>query len=276
MHDVLVVGGGIFGSIIARHLRELRMSVIMIDDARPERGSAPAGCVIKPSWVSSLSKSDLHAGLDLLNQYYGVHDVEFTLIPGRKKVSAYRVEPSMILGQVDHNTYHGRASMLTDHGHSVSFSLVNSSVLGGHARWAVVAAGLWTPELCPWVRTWGRWGWAFRGLPVPEPIISLWAPYKQVVAFNMSDGMSWSGDGSALVESSFRRPERLIAARSRVGRHVSKITSVMPGVRPYAAIPDKKPCLVSPHGRIIAVTGGAKNGTIAAAWAARRVEEILR
>jgi hypothetical protein len=113
-------------------------------------------------------------------------------------------------------------------------------------------------------------------MPVTEPVISVWAPYKQVVALNMDDGMSWSGDGSALVERSFRQDYRLTAARNRVERHVVRTTRVLPGVRPYAAVHDKAPCLVSPQGRIIAVTGGAKNGTIAAAWAARRIEEKVR
>ena len=171
----------------------------------------------------------------------------------------------------------GKVGWLTDHGYTVSGGMTTGPAgLALDARWAVVAAGLWTPELCPWVETWGRWGWAFRGLPVVEPVISIWAPYKQVVALNMDDGMSWSGDGSALVEKSFRQPYRLSAARQRVERHVVRTTQTLSGVRPYAGLVDRDPCLIAPRGRVIAVTGGAKNGTIAAAWAARRIEETVR
>lgn len=276
MHDVLVVGGGIFGSVITRHLAEQGMRVLLVDDARPERGSDPAGCVIKPGWVSALSKADLRAGLDLLDTYYGVRSVEFTILPGRAKTTAYRVEPSAVLTPVVGGV-RGRVGGLTDHGTSVTAVMREGPAgLALSARWAVVAAGLWTPELCPWVQTWGRWGWAFRGLPVTEPVISIWAPYKQVVAFNMDDGMSWSGDGSALVERSFRQDYRLTAARNRVQRHVVKTTQTLSGVRPYAGLVGKDPCLVAPRGRVIAVTGGAKNGTIAAAWAARKIEETVR
>jgi glycine/D-amino acid oxidase-like deaminating enzyme len=276
MHDVLVVGGGIFGSVIARHLRELGMSVLLVDDARKGRGSAPAGCVIKPSWVSSMSRSDVEGGLELLHTYYGVRQVEFLLRPvALKTVTAYRVEPTAIMSRVGMGRVDGTVAWVRDYCHSAMVAFRSGPAATVEARWVVVAAGLWTEELCPWARTWGRWGWAFRGLPVREPVIDLWAPYKQIVAFNMDDGMSWAGDGSALVEKSFHQAQRYVAARARVGRYVPEITSTLAGVRPYAEA-GKDPCLVAPQGRIIAVTGGAKNGTIAAAWAARRVEEIVR
>lgn len=279
MHDVIIVGGGLFGSVLARHLYTQGMSVALVDDHRPERGSDPAGCVIKPSWVSSMSRIDLDAGLGLLHQYYTVKSVDFQVLPSKLKTTAYRVEPSSILTLTSTSTrftvVRSRVHSIIDHGPCATVVLPAGPAMTLQARWVVVAAGIWTPELCPWVETWGRWGWAFRAMPVYDPVISLWAPYKQVVAFNMDDGMSWAGDGSALVEKSFRQPYREQSARQRVERIVGKTTTTLSGVRPYASLVGRDPCMVSPRGRVIALTGGAKNGTIAAAWAARRIEGIV-
>lgn len=272
MHDVIVIGSGIFGSIIARVLRRSGRTVLVVDDRRPDRGSAPAGCVIKPSWVSSMRKPDLHAGLDLLDEHCGVHSVDFRLWPMQKRTSAWRVEPSSIWVEPDHVT---RVTRVIDHGGSCSVLAADAAV-EGTAPHVVVTAGLWTPELCPWVETWGRWGWAFRGLPVTENVISIWAPYKQTVAFNMLDTMAWVGDGSALKLETAERPERAAASRVRCEQYVPRILRTIRGVRPYANLVRGDPCLVSRRGRVVAVTGGAKNGTIAAAWAARRVLEELR
>lgn len=281
MTSIIIVGSGIFGSVIARHLAEGGASVTVIDDARPDRGSAPAGCVIKPSWVSSLDSSEFNDSLSLLQDLYGVQTVEFELRPSGKKVSAYRVEPRAILRGFSGARY------ITGEAHSVESEihrgiihfkndlLIGPDLLG--ADHVVVAAGLWTPELCPWIETWGRWGWSFRGPPVEQPVISLWAPYRQVVALNLDDGRSWSGDGSALKLSSADKPGALASARERCREVLGGgELQFIRGVRPYAKLPDRAPCLVSRRGRIWAVTGGAKNGTIAAAWAARLLEKEMR
>jgi glycine/D-amino acid oxidase-like deaminating enzyme len=49
---------------------------------------------------------------------------------------------------------------------------------------------------------------------------------------------------------------------------------VLTGLRPY--VPGAKPCvLAEPHPGLWVVTGGAKNGTAAAGWAARKLSEAL-
>lgn len=282
--DVAVIGGGIFGRVITGFLRREGATVSMVDDARPHSGSAAAGCVIKPSWISALSRADLDAGLLLLDDLYGVHDVRFRLWPAPTHADAFRVDPASILeswsGPGD---WRGRATAIDDNpgDAAVVSGITRDRPFLIEARHVVVAAGVWTGELCPWVKVDGRWGWSFRGPPAAEPVIRAWAPYKQVVALNLSDGRSWSGDGSALIESS-ATSARLEAARTRCmsALGVSEPTALVStlGVRPYTNLRNGgAPCHVSRRERVIAVTGGAKNGTIAAAWAARRVlEEIGR
>lgn len=269
MHDIIVVGSGIFGSVIARHLRRLGQRVVVVDDRRPDSGSAPAGCVIKPSWVTSMGKEQFQDSLDLLDSICGVQEISFRVQPSGAAAPCFRVEPSTLLVVPDVlarvEAVEDGCRLGTEHG--------PMTVL--RARHIIVAAGLWTPVLCPWVETWGRWGWSFRGPRVTENTISLWAPYRQVVAFNMDDGRSWSGDGSALIEKSAEKPEALLAAAARCARVVGDtLLTTTRGVRPYAET-DGRPCLVSRRGSVWAVTGGAKNGTIAAAWAARELEREM-
>lgn len=275
MYDTIVVGSGIFGSVIARHLRRVGQDVCVIDDRRPDSGSAPAGCIIKPSWVSSMRKEAFQDGLDLLDSICGVREIMFMVRPACVRTPCFRVEPSTLLVTPDVTL----KISAYDEGPSDAVLVAGKDENGNmhmySGRRVVVAAGLWTPVLCPWVETWGRWGWSFRGPMVMENTISLWAPYRQVVAFNMDDGRSWSGDGSALIEKSAEKPGAILAAAARCARVVGDtLHTSTRGVRPYAET-DGKPCLVSRRGSVWAVTGGAKNGTIAAAWAARELEREM-
>ena len=290
MYDTIVVGSGIFGSVIAAHLRAGRQRVLVVGDDRPDSGSRPAGCIIKPSWVSSLNAEEYDRGIELLNDLYGVRTIFFSLRPKLGHTEAQHVNPLAILrGCTAHTNFRaGRVAGVdeTDDGITIAVRNGNKGSVYG-ARHLVVAAGIWTPELCPWVQTKAQYGWSFRGPPVKEAVISLWAPYRQVVAFNMDDGRSWSGDGSALIERSATEEKR-IASLNRCAKVIGvgkgepiphwpaayNVQSTR-GARPYAET-GGKPCLISRRGSVWAVTGGAKNGTIAAAWAARELEREMR
>lgn len=274
--DVLVVGGGLFGQVAAAALRREGAEVCVIDDKRQGAGSAPAGCVIRPSWVGNMKRAELEDSLRLLDELYGLKDLELEARPTGLRVRCHRVEPNQILGG---ELWNWRALEIGQD----ATAYVMTRPDGGQAtiaprRGVVLACGQWANELAPWLpKVSGRWGWSHRGPPVKQPNIRLWAPYRQVVAFNMDDGRSWCGDGYALIESSFTASKR-DASRERcadaVGATVAMIET-QAGARPYAET-GGAPCLMVKQGRVWAVTAGAKNGTIAAAWAARRlVREML-
>lgn len=285
MYDTIVVGSGIFGSVIAAHLRAGGQRVLVIGDDRPDSGSKPAGCIIKPSWVSSLSREEYTAGIELLNDLYGVRTIFFSLRPKVGHTEAQHVNPQAILrGCTAHPDFADATvvSLNSSEGLcTLKYRMRAVDALGTvEARNIVVAAGIWTGELCPWVQTKAQYGWSFRGPPVREPIISLWAPYRQVVAFNMDDGRSWSGDGSSLkLESATHERQQKALHRCVVAMQHDPLVrgtyEVARGARPYADT-QGKPCVVARRGSVWAVTGGAKNGTIAAAWAARELEREMR
>ena len=286
MYDTIVVGGGIFGSVIAAHLRAGGQRVLVVGDDRPDSGSKPAGCVMKPSWISSLSEQEYTGGIHLLNDLYGVRTIFFQLRPSGKIVEAQHVNPRAILRGCTAHPDYAEATVVSIDAKpgdpvAVAYRMRAVDAIGTvTAHHLVVAAGIWTPELCPWVQTKAQYGWSFRGPPVHTPIISLWAPYRQVVAFNMDDGWSWSGDGSSLkLESATHERQQKALHRCHVAMGHDPLRrdtyEVARGARPYADT-QGKPCVVARRGSVWAVTGGAKNGTIAAAWAARELEREMR
>jgi hypothetical protein len=110
-----------------------------------------------------------------------------------------------------------------------------------------------------------------------EPAIRPWAPYKQLVRFNRGDGI-WCGDGSAIIPENWTL-ERQLQSRKRCAEFVGKSetsSKLLVGIRPYIKLQKKAPCLVERLNKGIWVaTGGAKNGTMSAAWAAREIEAGL-
>lgn len=270
MDDVVVVGGGLFGAIAAAALRRRGATVTVVSDDREGSSSPAAGCVMRPSWMSNMTRPQMDEAFALLDELYGLKTIKFTVLPLRKTVECYRVEPSVVLNTL---AGPGTATHVEDDG-----IVIMSSGAVIEARAVIVAAGIWTRELCPWVPALtGKWGWSHRGPPIGRAVISPWAPYRQVVAFDMDDGRSWAGDGTALIE---RSVNTLTAHKSlerclKVTGHNAANTFTILGARPYCAT-DGAPCHISRQGRVWAVTGGAKNGTAAAAWAARQILRELR
>jgi hypothetical protein len=95
----LVVGAGLFGSIIAAALRARGASVIVVDDARLEAGSRPAACLMKPGWFSSLGKSVYTPALSMLEELYGVKTIKFKM--GIAQVPVKWCDPASILLPAD-------------------------------------------------------------------------------------------------------------------------------------------------------------------------------
>lgn len=262
----VVIGAGLFGSIIAKHLRHVGLKIIVIDDDRPLSGSKAAGCVIKPSWLSSFGK-ELDPCIDLLEEHYTVINVRFKVRPTGIKTDCKRIEPTQILKKPNikatvsaiRTTKRGAVVVAGDKEYSCDY--------------VIVAAGIWSNDLFTCDVS-GRYGWSFRASPVRQNIIDTWAPYRQVVAFNMLDGNSWIGDGTALVEKSID-DARQAQSMERCAEK-TKCRNLVPtlGARPYIATKNT-PCTVRENGRVILASGGAKSGTVGAAWAALRIQEIM-
>lgn len=267
--DTIVVGGGLFGQITAAALRRIGQKVAVLDCNKRQAGSAPAACLMKPSWFSMLGKDVYDPALKLLDNLYRVEDIDFELRAkktGLKVGSAtvHWINPKSILGR------HLTLSTVT----KIAEGRVETNKGEMTADTIVVAAGIWTEELLPQYKQVAQKGVAFLwpAVVISTPFIHPYAPYKQLVAFNRGDGL-WVGDGTAIIEDNWT-DDYFMRSFQRCTSSVSTQREPMPifGLRPYAR--GHKPCwLEQPMKNVWVATGGAKNGTIAAGYCAHIISQ---
>jgi glycine/D-amino acid oxidase-like deaminating enzyme len=265
--DVAVVGAGLFGSIIAAALRRAKASVLTIDPYLPEAGSPPAACLMKPSWFSSLGKSVYEPSLRLLDELYGTQSVRFQV--GRLFTEVVWCPPNKILQPADK---HYRVRRIQRAGSYWELDVGEQLPLL-KVRRVVVAAGVWTPTLVSvegGVTGLAGVAYLWPSKTIERPFVKVWAPYRQLVAFNRGDGV-WVGDGTSIKRFNWTA-EREVNCYDRCQRAVGyedRGVKRLFGMRPYV---NQKPCYLKEHhpGFWVA-TGGAKNGTLAAGWCASEI-----
>lgn len=284
MSRVVIVGAGLFGSIIGAHLRAQGHEVRLVSDQREGMGSLPAACLMKPSWASGMGK-EYDRAIDLLAKLYTVHTLEFDTPPFRAIVTAHWVDPAVVLAG-DNNYRHAR---VMDWGKG--WVELGNAITGErgdtlYADHIIFATGQWAEEMDAALRgrLTGKGGWSFllEGELQGRGLIHPWAPYRQLVAFQIAPRRIWVGDGAALKAESmtFERQQAsqkrcLDALNGRLRPLGSRQLEVRRGFRPYVKGLDKPAYINQVSPGVTVVTGGAKNGTLGAAWAARQIAEQL-
>jgi len=263
--DAIVVGGGLFGQVIAKALRAQGRVVAVLDAHRSNAGSKPAACLMKPGWFAGLGRDVYEPSLNLLDRLYGVEDIEFKA--ALAKVTVHWVNPAKILSEPVSTMEVVRALPGRVEGRRETLE----------APLIIVAAGVWSNELLRDVdhsvpALSGRAGVAFLQPEkrIEQPFIKPWAPYKQIVAFNRGDGL-WVGDGNTIKPERWS-DKRLQQSAERCEAAVGGIVGAeaLYGIRPYADVAG--PCaLWEARPGLWVATGGAKNGTIAAGWCAHEI-----
>jgi glycine/D-amino acid oxidase-like deaminating enzyme len=275
--DVIIIGGGLFGSIIAKTLSERYKNILVIDRDEPLAGSKAAGCLMKPGWFSGFTQKQVDDSLAHLDKLYGVETKEFKLNLGKTKV--HWCDPDKILK--DNTFTRVKGNVLKVNEASVKAE-VDGTVRNFYGSLIIVAAGFWTAELIDVPKIQGKRGVSFRTFGRVDPFIHVWAPYRQIVGFNIKSDTVWIGDGNAINHENWHKKpnvelskERCFKALEDHGADTTVRYRTIEGIRPY--IKDAKPCYYErPRRNLFVVTGGAKNGTIAAAWAALRIkDEVL-
>lgn len=268
--NIIVVGAGLFGSIAATLCRAEGHEVTVIDAGLPWAASKASGCVLAPSWLSSLSSAQIDTAMGVLRSLYTVHDLEFqtNLL---KKFKAQRVHTPDVLVKPD---VEGRVTGVGNGAVAVSIDGRPSGQLFGKV---LVAAGIGSrallPRMPPIRALWG----ASMLIPskMKEPRLHVYAPYRQAVAFEMAEGWTWFGDGTALIEKTWmhERQARIQATVHRAGQLFKlrglSTSQVRDGARPYVE-GYKAGYFGKVDKNTWVSTGGAKLGTVLAALQAHQ------
>jgi len=268
--NVVIVGNGLFGSIAATLARSKGHTVTVISNEEKLAASKASGCVLAPSWLSSLERNQIDTAMEVLTALYKVEDLVFktNLL---KTFKAKRVDPDSVLVKPD---VVGKVATVGDG----VVTLEDGRKFKGRV---LVAAGIWSQHLVEMPAIKGLYGASvrFTGTQVEDPRIHVYAPYRQAVAVNLNKRTVWMGDGTALVQATWMKEEqqRVKDTVERAGKlfGLQGKHTVNVGVRPY--VDGHKAgyfAQISPNTWVS--TGGAKNGTVLAAWQAQRlVQEAL-
>ncbi len=279
MTDTIIIGGGLFGQVIAAALRDIGQEVLVLDRREPLAGSGPAACLMKPSWFAGLGREVHEPALAMLDRLYGVQDMPFDVHIGKAgkvaQQTVHWIDPRKILSGPTETmnvlaVAPGKVILGPDRGTHYE-QLVSTHV--------IVAGGVWTKELLPQYAQSAQRGMAslWPGIHPERGIIKPWAPYRQLVGFDRGDGM-WVGDGSAIKSANWSE-DRERQIREREAKLATRLVPKMmdgighfelQGLRPYWKGPG--PCLLEEvQPGLWVASGGAKNGTIAAGWCAREL-----
>lgn len=270
-YDAIIVGGGITGCTIARALAAEGRRTLVVDDGRPEAGTRASAGLLKPSWFDGLGKAVYEPALQMLERLYPIQTLRFSVWPTRIETQVFHVPRERDLP----DPYEGMSAKVRAVGSGWAELALGTRL---EAPLIVVATGSWASELLPVEGLHGKMGVAFRWPGKVENMIRPWAPYKQIVAFNELPGWAWGGDGSAIKPDNWT-DERERQSRDRVARGLGGVPSSMignfsayRGIRPF--VDGAKPLLLEQRepGLWVA-TGGGKNGTLAAGFAAHKIVE---
>lgn len=268
--NIVVVGSGLFGSIAATLARAEGHNVTVISNEEKLAASKASGCVLAPSWLSSLERPQIDTAMSVLTGLYKVEDLAFKTNLF-KTFKAQRVDPDTVLVKPDAV---GKVATVGDG----VVTLEDGRRFRGRV---LIAAGIWSQHLVEMPSIKGLYGASvrFTGVQLAEPRIHVYAPYRQAVAINLNKRTVWMGDGTALTQATWLKEEqqRVITTVGRAaklfglqGKHTVNV-----GVRPY--VEGHKAgyfAQISPSTWVS--TGGAKNGTVLAAWQAHRfIQEAL-
>jgi hypothetical protein len=260
MPSLLVVGGGLFGSLAAAYARSRGVEAVVFDPLLAGAASPAAAGLFAERWAGRKLAEHHARALTLLERLYGVRTVTLRHDDGRAESllfvpPAAVLEPAPVRQQV---------------------TAVGDGWLEAGGRryegWVYVAAGSWSDRLVPGPGVYAREGAAFifpgEGPARLRPL----GPGRQAIAFSRDPGTTYFSDGTA--ERDYTPEHDRLTLGHAAGLGLTGPLRRLAGRRPYAP---GGPVFFRAGRRTWVGTGGRKMGTVLGASFARRlVEEELR
>ncbi len=255
MSTLLVVGGGLFGSVAARYARSKGIEAVVFDPGLPGAASPAAAGLFKMDWMGKRFQEEYRTGLRVLDQLFGIRHVTLAHDDGRTE--AFQCVPPTVI--------------LEPSPVSEAVTSVGDGWLEAGSRryegWVYIAAGVWSGQLVPGLSVRGKAGSALVFPGEREGRIRPIARGRQAIAFVRDPGSTHFSDGTA--EEGYT-PEHDRQTRERAA---ALGLTEMPlrrywGYRPYTA---GGPVFRRLGERLWLATGGRKMGTILGACFAHRL-----
>jgi len=306
--DVIVVGAGMVGSMITKHLRANGLQVLLIDCERPFSGSKCSSGMWRDGWVNDKIREQYEQGLEVLHEYAGINTIEVENLDTKLSVKKNGSEQTDV--QIDELMYVNWKDICDVQ--AVNYEVVsvckNIVTCRHHGndhnnrprttqfvamKKVFLCTGAYTDEL---LRDSGYspigldryFGSAIETRNLDYKIISkikTWAPYKQFLAARVGKTKLKFSDGSMVKNPPLEQgDERCDRVHQRLKEHVVEVmgtkfkydkddTKELFGLRPYLPKGDHE--FVHNHDSDLwSFTGTAKNTTILCGYLAIRALEI--
>jgi glycine/D-amino acid oxidase-like deaminating enzyme len=259
--SLLIVGGGLFGSMAAAYARGQGLEAVVFDPGLDGAASPAAAGLFKEEWAGKKLREHYHRALPLLDRLYGLRHVTLTHDDGRKE-SLLFVPPTVIL---EPNPVRRRVTAVGD-----GWLEADGERFEG---WVYVAAGVWCDEFLPDLGVYGKAGASFLFPGERDGRMRVLGPSRQALAFVRDPGSTYFSDGTAERDYAPEHEWQTLTRAADMDLKGEPIARFW-GRRPYVPGGPVFRCIGS---RTWLATGGRKMGTfVGASFARRLVEEELR
>jgi glycine/D-amino acid oxidase-like deaminating enzyme len=260
MPTLLVVGGGLFGSLAAAWARRHGIETVVFEAGREGAASVAAAGLFHERWTGKKLRPHYVRALALLDALYDVRTLWFTDDDGRRE-QLHCVSPALICDPAPCRLHVDR---------------VGDGWLEADGRryngWVYIAAGVWSGTLVPDLEVYGKAGAAFHFSGERPARLRALAPGKQAIAFVRDAGATYFSDGTAERVYTAAHDQQTLQHAHALGLTDAPCARTC-GWRPY--VPGG-PVFRRLANRTWLATGGRKLGTILGASFARQlVEEEL-
>ncbi len=257
MSSLLIVGGGLFGSLAAAYARSKGIEALVFDPALTGAASPAAAGLFKDSWAGKKLREHYEQAVPLLDRLYGIRQISLRHEDGSKESFLF-VPPSVIL---EPRPIRERVTAVGD----------GWLEAGGrrYEGWVYVAVGIWCEQFLPGLGVYGKAGASFVFQGEREGRIRPIARGRQAIAFVRDAGTIHFSDGTAEHEYTAEHDRLTLERAAAMGLSDEPIRRYW-GYRPYTP---GGPVFRRIGERTWIGTGGRKMGTILGASFARRLVE---